>query len=200
MALPHLALCTPHNDLFHTPVLDIRAIRVERWCNHHQQRGREGQGDGLSLLLAMASGVVWHAVETYPRSVSITWLAGCNPEGGGLVSSTAGSVSPLVCTISVGPFVVTFSITGILSSRAGLKEADIVTLCHLPGSQSKYSRNSGDNIHRATCLFLLAPMQGNSKTAWQLEWSEAIPGIRCQCKYISRHLKAKHVLLLPVFP
>lgn len=34
---------------------------------------------------------------------------------------------------------VTFSITGILSSRAGLKEADIVTLCHLPGSQSKHS-------------------------------------------------------------
>lgn len=94
------------------------------------QRGREGDGGGLSLLLA---------VETYPRSVSITWLAGCNPGGGGLVSSTAGSVSPLVCTISVGPFVVTFSITGILSSRAGLKEADIVTLCHLPRSQSKYS-------------------------------------------------------------
>lgn len=87
----------------------------------------------------MASSVVGQAVETYPRSVSITWLAGCNPEGGGLVSSTAGSVSPLVCTISVGPFVVTFSITGILSSRAGLKEADIVTLCRLPGSQSNYS-------------------------------------------------------------
>lgn len=55
-----------------------------------------------------------------------------------MVSSTAVSVSPLVCTISAGPFVVAFSITGILSSSAGLKEADIVTLCHLPGSQSKY--------------------------------------------------------------
>ena len=162
--------CTPHNDLFHTPVLDTRAIRVERWCDHHQARtSRGGEGDGLSLLLAVASSVVWQAVETSPRSVSITWLAGCNPEGGGLVSSTAGSVSPLVCTISVGPFVVTFSITGILSSRAGLKEADIVTLCHLPGSQIQILRHSGDDIHRATCLFLLAPMQWNCKTAWQLE-------------------------------
>lgn len=77
-------------------------------------------------------------MEIYPGSVSVTWLAGCNPEGGGLVSSTAVSVSPLVCTISAGPFVVTFSITGILSSSAGLKEADIVTLCHLPASQFKY--------------------------------------------------------------
>lgn len=50
---------------------------------------------------------------------SFAWLVGCNPVGGGLVSRTAGSVSPLVCTISVGPFVVAFSITGILSSRAG---------------------------------------------------------------------------------
>lgn len=29
MALPHPFSCTPHNDIFHTPVLDTRAIRVE---------------------------------------------------------------------------------------------------------------------------------------------------------------------------
>ena len=51
---------------------------------------------------------------------------GCGPEGGGLVSRGAGSVSPFVCTISVGPFVVTFSMTGILSSRADLKESEVV--------------------------------------------------------------------------
>lgn len=51
---------------------------------------------------------------------------GCGPEGGGLVSSGAGSVSPFVCTISVGPFVVTFSMTGILSRRADLEESEVV--------------------------------------------------------------------------
>lgn len=51
---------------------------------------------------------------------------GCGPEGGGLVSRGAGSVSPFVCTISEGPFVVTFSMTGILSSRADLEEFAVV--------------------------------------------------------------------------
>lgn len=53
---------------------------------------------------------------------------------------------------------VTFSITGILSSRAGLKEADIVILCHLPGSQSKYSDNQ-DMIYIGQPAFSV-PVQG----------------------------------------
>ena len=55
-----------------------------------------------------------------------TWLVGCGPEGGGFVSRGVGSVSPFVCTISVGPFVVTFSMTGILSSRADLEESEVI--------------------------------------------------------------------------
>lgn len=58
---------------------------------------------------------------------------------------------------------VTFSITGILSSRAGLKEADIVILCHLPGSQSKYSDNQ-DRINTGLPAFSV-PVQGNLKIA-----------------------------------
>lgn len=40
--------------------------------------------------------------------------------GGRFGSTTEGSVSPLVCTISVGPFVDVFSIIGIRSNRADL--------------------------------------------------------------------------------
>lgn len=40
--------------------------------------------------------------------------------GGCFASTTEGSVSPFVCTISVGPFVAVFSIMGIRSRRAGL--------------------------------------------------------------------------------
>ena len=48
-------------------------------------------------------------------------MAGWATGGGCLGSTTEGSVSPLVCTISVGPLVAVFSIIGIRSRRAGLK-------------------------------------------------------------------------------
>lgn len=143
------------------------------------------QGRWFQPAVGTSWNVVLHAVAIYPRSVSVTWLAGCNPEGGGLVSSTAVSVSPLVCTISAGPFVVTFSITGILSSSAGLKEADIVTLCHLPGSQSKYL-DIQELIHTGQpAFFLELQCRGTARLHDSLRWSEAIPGILCQCKYTS---------------
>lgn len=114
-----------------------------------------------------------------------------------MVSSTAVSVSPLVCTISAGPFVVTFSITGILSSSAGLKEADIVTLCHLPGSQSKYLDIEELIYTQRPAFSLELQCRGTVRLHDSLRWSEAIPGILCQCKYTSRQRKDKQALLSP---
>lgn len=51
---------------------------------------------------------------------ALTWLAGW-VMGGGCFGSREGSVSPFVCTISVGPLVALFSIMGIRSKRAGLQ-------------------------------------------------------------------------------
>lgn len=53
-----------------------------------------------------------------------TWLAGWLTGGGCFESTTEGSVSPLVCTISVGPLEALFSIMGIRSRRAGLKSVN----------------------------------------------------------------------------
>lgn len=78
-------------------------------------------------LLVGAVGIT--GVMSFPpnkSNKSLAWLVGCGPEGGGFVSRGVGSVSPFVCTISVGPFVVTFSMTGILSSRADLEESEVV--------------------------------------------------------------------------
>lgn len=158
---------------------------IQSSTSQKQQRRTEGQGRWFQLAVGTGWNVVLHAVAICPRSVSVTWLAGCTPEGGGLVSSTAVSVSPLVCTISAGPFVVTFSITGILSRSAGLEEADIVTLCHLPGSQSK-DLDIQELIYTGQPAFSLElQCRGTARLHDSLRRSEAIPGILCQCKYTS---------------
>lgn len=156
-----------------------------------KRQGQEGRLPQITVEKSVASTLNWQAVETYARSVSITWLPGCNPECGGLVSSTAVSVSPLVCTISVGPLVVTFSITGILSSRAGLKEADIVILCHLLGSQSKHS-NIQEKIYGVqTASSFQLHCRGTVRLYNSFRWSKMIPDILCQCIHIKCQLTAK---------
>ena len=55
--------------------------------------------------------------------IVLTWLVGWVTGGGCFDSRAEGSVSPLVCTISVGPFEDDFSMMGMRSSRAGLWRA-----------------------------------------------------------------------------
>lgn len=79
---------------------------------------------------------------------ALTWLAGW-VTGGGCFTSTEGSVSPFVWTISVGPLAALFSMMGIRSRRAGLQPGHK----HPVRRWTRYSANSLETWSLYICIY-----------------------------------------------